>query len=193
MLQISNTVFITDREIEISAIRSQGAGGQNVNKVASAIHLRFDIPASSLPDRYKDRLLHINDNRITSEGVIVIKAQEHRSQEQNREEALRRLQELIKSAIVIPKRRKPSKATRSSQRKRLDSKTKRGQIKAMRGKITDWAIGLIPILSSCQEGKLQTFSPARIPTQETGFRLRSTTALNQYFFYRICALQQVFY
>ena len=140
MLQISNTVFITDREIEISAIRSQGAGGQNVNKVASAIHLRFDIGASSLPDRYKDRLLQLNDNRITSEGVIVIKAQEHRSQEQNREEALRRLQELIKSAIVIPKRRKPSKATRSSQRKRLDSKTKRGEIKAMRGKVTDWAI-----------------------------------------------------
>jgi ribosome-associated protein len=126
MLEISNTVFIADREIEISAIRSQGAGGQNVNKVASAIHLRFDIPASSLPDRYKQRLLQISDQRITSEGVIVIKAQEHRSQEQNREEALRRLQELIKSAIVIPKRRKPSKATRSSQRKRLDSKTKRG-------------------------------------------------------------------
>ena len=145
MLQISNTVFIPDGEIEISAIRSQGAGGQNVNKVASAIHLRFDIPASSLPDRYKERLLQINDQRITSEGVIVIKAQEHRSQEQNREEALRRLQELIKSAIVIPKRRKPSKATRSSQRKRLDSKTKRGQIKAMRGKVTDWSLGLIPI------------------------------------------------
>jgi ribosome-associated protein len=137
MLQISNTVFLDDREIEISAIRSQGAGGQNVNKVATAIHLRFDIAASSLPDRCKERLLQINDHRITSEGVVVIKAQEFRSQEQNREEALRRLQELIKSAIAIPKKRKPSKATRSSVRKRLDSKTKRGQIKAMRGKVTD--------------------------------------------------------
>lgn len=144
MLQISNTVFIPDREVEISAIRSQGAGGQNVNKVATAIHLRFDIGASSLPDRYKQRLLQLNDGRITSEGVIVIKSQEHRSQEQNREEALRRLQELIKSAIVIPKRRKPTKATRSSQRQRLDSKTKRGQIKALRGKITDWGIKGLP-------------------------------------------------
>lgn len=137
MLQISNTVFLDDREIEISAIRSQGAGGQNVNKVATAIHLRFDIPASSLPERYKERLLQINDQRITQEGIIVIKAQEFRSQEQNREEALRRLQELIKSAVAIPKKRKPSKATRSSVRKRLDSKTKRGQIKSMRGKVTD--------------------------------------------------------
>ena len=137
MLQISNTVFLDDREIEISAIRSQGAGGQNVNKVATAIHLRFDIPASSLPERYKERLLQINDQRITQEGIIVIKAQEFRSQEQNREEALRRLQELIKSAFAIPKKRKPSKATRSSVRKRLDSKTKRGQIKSMRGKVTD--------------------------------------------------------
>lgn len=137
MLQISNTVFISEREIDISAIRSQGAGGQNVNKVASAIHLRFDIRASSLPDSYKERLLKLNDGRITQQGVIIIKAQEHRSQEYNRESALRRLQELIKSAVVIPKKRKPSKPTRSSQRKRLDSKSKRGQIKASRGKVTD--------------------------------------------------------
>lgn len=137
MLQISNTVFISEREIEISAIRSQGAGGQNVNKVASAIHLRFDIAASSLPDSYKQRLLKLNDGRITQQGVIIIKAQEYRSQEHNRESALRRLQELIKSAVVIPKKRKPSKPTRSSQRKRLDSKSKRGQIKASRGKVTD--------------------------------------------------------
>lgn len=137
MLQISNTVFISEREIEISAIRSQGAGGQNVNKVASAIHLRFDIGASSLPDRYKERLLKLNDQRITQQGVVIIKAQEYRSQEHNRESALRRLQDLIKSAVVIPKKRKPSKPTRSSQRKRLDSKSKRGQIKVSRGKVTD--------------------------------------------------------
>lgn len=137
MLQISNTVFISEREIEISAVRSQGAGGQNVNKVASAIHLRFDIKASSLPDRYKHRLLQLNDQRITQDGVVIIKAQEYRSQEQNRESALRRLQDLIKNAVVVPKKRKPSKPSRSSQTKRLDSKSKRGQIKAMRAKVTD--------------------------------------------------------
>ncbi len=137
MLQISNTVFISECEIEISAIRSQGAGGQNVNKVASAIHLRFDIGASSLPDRYKEQLLKLNDQRITQQGVVIIKAQEYRSQDMNRESALRRLQDLIKSAVVIPKKRKPSKPTRSSQRKRLDSKSKRGQIKVSRGKVTD--------------------------------------------------------
>ena len=120
----------------MSAMRSQGSGGQNVNKVASAIHLRFDIQASSLPDRYKERLLKRSDQRITKDGVIIIKAQKHRSQQQNREEARRRLRELIKSAIALPKRRKPSKPTRSSQRKRLDSKSRRSHIKAMRRKVT---------------------------------------------------------
>ncbi|AUT03638.1 class I peptide chain release factor [Nostoc sp. CENA543] len=137
MLQISNKITIPDSELEMSAIRSQGAGGQNVNKVSTAIHLRFNIEASSLPTFYKEQLLKLNDRRITQEGVIVIKSQEHRSQEQNREEALERLKELIKSAVVIKRKRKPTKPTRSSHSKRLDSKTKRGQIKSMRRQIID--------------------------------------------------------
>ena len=126
---------IPDSEIEISAIRAQGSGGQNVNKVSSAIHLRFDIGASSLPDVYKERLLKLSDQRITREGVVVIKAQRYRSQEKNREEALRRLYELIESIAELPRKRKPTKPTGSSQKKRLDSKTQRGQLKIMRKKL----------------------------------------------------------
>jgi ribosome-associated protein len=137
MLHIPNSVSIPAREIEISAIRAQGAGGQNVNKVSSAIHLRFDIAASSLPDVFKERLLGLRDQRITKDGVVVIKAQQHRSQEMNREEALQRLQELILSVAVPRKKRKPTRPTRSSQRKRLDSKTRRGAVKLTRGKVVD--------------------------------------------------------
>ena len=130
-------VTIADNEIKISAIRAQGAGGQNVNKVSNAIHLRFSINSSSLPDPLKERLLQLNDQRINSEGVIVIKAQQYRSKEKNRDEALKRLFKLIKSVSSVPRKRRVTRPTMSSNRKRLDSKTRHGQIKTMRRKIED--------------------------------------------------------
>lgn len=132
MLQISNTVIIPDEEIEISAIRAQGSGGQNVNKVSTAIHLRFDIKASSLPVSYKSRLLKLRDRRISKDGIIVIKAQGTRSRDTNREEALSRLKALIQSAVAVHKKRITTRPTRSSQAKRLNEKCRRGRDKALR-------------------------------------------------------------
>ncbi len=137
MLEISQNVSIPDNEIEVSAIRAQGSGGQNVNKVSSAIHLRFDINASSLPDFYKQRLLALRDKRITKDGVIIIKAQKYRTQEKNRDDAFERLRDIIKTVTTVQKVRRPTKPSRSSQKRRMDSKTQRSKIKKLRGRVSE--------------------------------------------------------
>jgi ribosome-associated protein len=132
MLHITSNVIVPDSEIDIHAMRSQGAGGQNVNKVSSAIHLQFDIATSSLPPFYKEELLKLRDSRISDDGVITIKAQQYRSQEQNREDALSRLRELIQSVAIPRKKRRATKPTKGSKERRLESKTKRGKLKTLR-------------------------------------------------------------
>lgn len=135
MLHITNKVSIPLGEVELQAVRAQGPGGQHVNKSATAIHLRFDVRASSLPEAYKERLLALNDARITADGVVVIKAQRRRSQEKNRKDALHRLRELVRSVSSPPKKRKPTKPSKRAKQKRLDDKKRRGQIKALRRRI----------------------------------------------------------
>ncbi|WP_070965785.1 alternative ribosome rescue aminoacyl-tRNA hydrolase ArfB [Vibrio sonorensis] len=135
MLKISNKVAIPDHEIEMTAVRAMGSGGQKVNKTSSAVHLKFDVPKSSLPEFYKEKLLRLNDSRVSKDGVIVIKSQSYRSQQMNRDDALLRLQQMIASVNVVQKARRATKPTKNSQKRRVDNKKKKGQVKSLRQKV----------------------------------------------------------
>ncbi len=137
MLEITKHVSVPLREIELSAVRASGPGGQHVNKVSSAIHLRFNIPGSSLPENIKQRLLRLRDRRLTRDGVVIIKAQRYRDQEKNRSDALQRLQALIRKALHRPKQRVPTRPSRTARKRRMDSKSRRGRLKAMRGRVIE--------------------------------------------------------